>query len=268
MRKLGIRYYDTLLTEENFREMHDGRMTATELCCVSEPETLSFKRTREYANRYGIEIWSCHLPFREKWSIVQRDRDAQKHALTLLKKLIDRATDIGVDKFVMHPGTPIDQANRDESKKICMEALDILAEYTAMRGAQIAVENMIPKCLGNCADELLELVNANSKLRICFDVNHLLLDSHEYFAEKVRDKLITMHISDYDFIEERHWFPGYGKIDWSALYKKLCEIGYEGAWIYELSPNVKKDYLPRPLTVDDFYRNAMDIFAGKHPQRI
>lgn len=268
MRKIGIRYYDTLLTEENFRDMHDGGMTATELCLVHEPEKLDFKKVRELADRFGIEIWSCHLPFRDKWSLVQKNDNDHKKTIDLQKMLIERATDIGVDKFVMHPGSPLENTSREESKKRSMEALSTLADFAASHGAVIAVENMIPKCLGNCADELLELVSANEKLRICFDVNHMLLEKHEDFAEKVRDKLITMHISDYDFIEERHWFPGYGKIDWVSLYKKLCEIGYEGAWIYELSPGVEKEYLPRALTVRDFYNNATEIFAGKQPERI
>ena len=268
MRKIGIRYYDTLLTEESFRDMHEGGMTATELSLVHEPENLDFKKVRELADHYEIELWSCHLPFRNCWSVVQKENDNQKKVIDLQKMLIERATDIGVDKFVMHPGSPIENASREESKKRSMETLSTLADFAASRGARIAVENMITTCLGNTADELLELVSANEKLRICFDVNHLLLDKHEEFAEKVRDKLITMHISDYDFIQERHWFPGYGKIDWVSLYKKICEIGYEGAWIYELSPGVEKEYLPRALTVRDFYNNAMEIFSGKQPRGI
>ena len=54
MRKIGIRYYDDLLTEENFIAMAEGGMTATELCCVREPEKLDFKRVRELGDRYGI----------------------------------------------------------------------------------------------------------------------------------------------------------------------------------------------------------------------
>ena len=117
-------------------------------------------------------------------------------------------------------------------------------------------------------DELLEIVSVNDKLRICFGVNHLLLDDHMSFMERVKDKLITVHISDYDFIQERHWFPGEGKIDWPAVSAKFDEIGYQGAWMYELSPGTINDMRTRPLEVRDFYNNAMEIFAGKNPTRI
>lgn len=269
MRKIGIRYYDDLLTEENFIAMAEGGMTATELCCVRKPLELDFKKVREYADRHGICIWTCHLPFRREADIVQDTAEQRKVALQIQKTLIQRATDIGVDKFVLHPSCVLnDVLERSEAKKYAMEAMDTLAEFAWERGAQIAVENMITSCLGNCCDELLEMVGVNEKLRICFDVNHLLLDDHLSFMDWVKDKLITVHISDYDFVQERHWFPGEGKIDWPTLSAKFDEIGYEGAWIYELSPGVEKSYRSRALTVRDFYNNAMEIFAGKVPSRI
>ena len=269
MRKIGIRYYDDLLTDESFREMAEGGMTATELCCVREPLKLNFKKVREYADRYGINLWSCHLPFRGEADTVQETAEQRQHMLELQKTLISRATDIGVDKFVIHPSCVIKPTiDREEAKKHAMEVLDDLAEFAYARGARIAVENMVVSCLGNTCQELLEMVGINEKLRICFDVNHLLLDDHMSFAERVKDKLITVHITDYDFVQERHWFPGEGKIDWPKVYGKLCEIGYEGAWIYELSPGVKNDMRSRELTVRDFYNNAMEIFEGKQPGRI
>ena len=268
MRKIGIRYYDDLMIDESFIALAEGGMSATEISCVRDPLNLDFKNARQLADRYGIELWSCHLPFRREGYMVHDTQEERQQVMENLKLLISRGTEVGVDKFVLHPGFPMKTATREESKKHSMEALDTLAEYAWERGARIAVENMIVSCLGNRCDELLEIVSVNDKLRICFDVNHLLLDDHMSFMERVKDKLITVHISDYDFVQERHWFPGEGKIDWPKVYGKLCEIGYEDAWIYELSPGVKNDIRSRELTVRDFYNNAMEIFAGKQPGRI
>lgn len=266
MRKIGIRYYDVDLTEENFRKMHEGGMTATEVCLVKEPENLDFKKVRKYADDFDIDLWTCHLPFQRAWSVVQETPEARKWAYDFQCTMIERATDIGITKFVSHPSFIIrEEWDREECLRETKEAHYNLAEFAAKRGAEIAVENMIPICLGRTADELLDIVNVNPKLRICFDTNHLLLNSHDEFADKVRDKLITMHINDYDFVQERHWLAGEGKIDWVALYKKIVEIGYEGAWIYELSPDTINDFRSRPLTIRDFYNNAMEIFSGKAP---
>jgi len=269
MRKIGIRYYDTNLTEENFREMRDGGMTATEISLVQEPENLDFKKVRKLADTYGIDLWTTHLPFKRQWSVIQPAEEDRKVAFDLQCLMIERATDIGVTKFVSHPSFIIrEEWDREECLKQTKDVHFRLAEFAAARGAEIAVENMIPVCLGRSADELLDIVSVNDKLRICFDTNHLLLDTHEEFIDKVKDKLITMHINDYDFVTERHWLAGEGKIDWVSLYKKICEVGYEGAWIYELSPGTINDFRSRELTVRDFYNNAMEIFAGKAPNRV
>lgn len=269
MRRIGVRYYDSLLNEDSFIEMHEGGMNTTEIDLVHNPMDLDFKNVRKLADKYGIHIWSTHLPMRDQYTVVQETAELRAEAVRLNAELIKRGTDIGCDKFVIHPSFIIPQdADRAECIEYSKEALDTLCEIADKLGAKLAVENMIPSCLGRTADELLDIVSVNDKLGICFDVNHLLMDNHNDFADKVKSRLITMHISDYDFVKERHWFPGEGKIDWVALYKKICEIGYEGDWIYELSPGTINDFRSRPLTVRDFYNNAMEIFSGKAPSRI
>ena len=85
--------------------------------------------------------------------------------------------------------------------------------------------------------------------------------------EKLADRIVTVHISDYDFINERHWLPGEGKNDWNALFAKFQEIDYNGVWMYEVSLKCPKTIIrDRDLTFDDFYKNAMSIFAGKKPE--
>lgn len=61
MRKIGIRYYNDLLTEENFIAMAEGGMTATELCCVREPEKLDFKRVWGFYNN-AMETFAWKVP--------------------------------------------------------------------------------------------------------------------------------------------------------------------------------------------------------------
>ena len=235
MRKIGIRYYDDLLTEESFIEMAQGGMQATELCCVREPLNLDFGKVRKLGDRFGIDLWSCHLPFRREGYMLHDTPEERQQVMDNLMLMISRGTEVGIDKFVLHPGFPMKNVTREESKKYAMEALDTLAEYAWARGARIAVENMIVCCLGNCCDELLELVSVNDKLRICFDVNHLLLDDHMSFMERVKDKLITVHISDYDFVKERHLLPKLGSIDWNKVIGALQTVGFDGVFNYEVS---------------------------------
>ena len=136
-----------------------------------------------------------------------------------------------------------------------------LAEAGAALGVTVCVENLPRSCLGNRADELLSIVAADSRLRVCFDVNHLLLESHAEFLKAAGPLIATLHISDYDFVNERHWLPGEGKIDWDALADGLDAIGYTDAFTYELGlhGDPKTVAHPRDLEPADFVRNAREI---------
>jgi sugar phosphate isomerase/epimerase len=43
---------------------------------------------------------------------------------------------------------------------------------------------------------------------VCFDTNHLLKESSEDFARAVGPHIVTLHVSDYDGKDERHWMAG------------------------------------------------------------
>jgi signal peptidase I len=47
-------------------------------------------------------------------------------------------------------------------------------------------------------------------------------------------RVVTTHVSDYDFIDERHLFPGEGKNNWQEILTALENAGYEGTWNYEI----------------------------------
>lgn len=268
MRKIGITSTALKHTDECFEEFRASGLSAIEVNMGASAD-LDVKMLADLAKRHDVTLWSCHLPYVpfDMRDISLEDSRIRNELIKFLGEKIKKGAEVGIDKFVVHPSTPIPEtANRDERKKYAMDSLAKLARIAASCGAVIAAEDMIPSCLGNCADELLEMISIDDRIRVCFDVNHILNDSHVDFVKKVSDKIVTMHISDYDFEWERHWFPGNGKINWPELYSAVCDAGYEGAWIYELglnstSPNGGTFH----GTFNDFYENALTIFSGKQP---
>ena len=230
---------------------------------------LDHKEIQRLAKAYGINLWSYHLPFagRDTFNIASLDEDLRQKTVTALAEYIKKGADIGIDKFVQHPcGEPISEepAERAESMKRAMESLNFLAETAAACGAVVAVEDLPRSCLGRNAEEILQLISAHDKLRVCFDTNHMLIEDNLRFVDMVGDKIVTLHVSDYDFVNERHWLPGEGKNNWPALYEKIKQSGYNGVWLYEIGltcPNTI--YHTRDLTFDDYTRNAEEIFTGK-----
>ena len=69
---------------------------------------------------------------------------------------------------------------------------------------------------------------------ICFDTNHMLNENSEDFIRAAGSRIRTIHVADYDRVNERHWMPGRGVNDWNAIISALIETGYRGAFMYEV----------------------------------
>lgn len=257
------------LTEEGFMNLKESGIEKVEIS-HSDYSAFDFEKVKKNAEKAEVQIWSVHLPFVpfEKIDISSLDRNVREGTICLLRRIIERAGSAGIDKFIIHPsGEPIDDGEREERMKCSMESLDFLAEKAHEVGGVIAVEDLPRTCLGRNSEEINRLVSANDKLRVCFDTNHLLTENISDFIRNVGDKIITTHVSDYDFINERHWLPGEGDVNWQELVNTLEEINYNGVWLYEVTFE-KGRYGRRDLICKDFYNNAQSIFRGEKPEII
>ena len=115
---------------------------------------------------------------------------------------------------------------------------------------------------------MLEILSTDSRLRSCLDTNHLLEESAVDYIRAIGNKIITTHISDYDFKNERHWLPGEGKADWRGIVTTLREIGYEGPWLYELEFEAAPTINRRLLTTEDFRQNYDMLMKLEIPEAI
>ena len=255
-------------TRELFAASKESGIEVMELSVGNKREqhdAIPLADVKRWADEFGVELWSYHLPF-FVFNIASLNKERRSNAVETYGELIARAREIGIRHFVVHPSAePHTQEERPDRIAACKESLVKLAEIGRRNDAIIAVEDLPRTCLGNCSAELLDLISVDDGLGICCDTNHLLGEDLIEFISKVAHRVVTTHISDYDFIDERHWLPGEGKVDWKAVYKTLCEGGYTGPWLYELgfATPTKTLHRPRNLTCADYVRNAKEIFAGK-----
>lgn len=268
MYRIGLSSCGKVIDEKLFASYASAGIEAIELSVRTIDYVLPpMAVLAEYSKRYGVELWTCHLPFGPGSEVDMSSPDAavRKNTLERHKELIRRASDIGIDKFVCHPSTePIADDERSDRIKYSMDTLDKLAEFAHECGGVVAVEDLPRSCLGRNSDEMLELLSANDKLRSCFDTNHLLSEDAPSYIRRLGDRIITAHISDYDAINERHWLPGEGILDWSAILSAFNDIGYKGVWMYEIDFACPETIIrERDLTCEDFYRNAHEIFLGE-----
>ena len=219
-----------------------------------------------HARDCGVAIRSFHLPFYgpEKIDPAALDPDVRRRTAALHARLLGVAAEMGARIAVVHAGLePVADAERAERLARSKESMAALAEAGAREGLVVCVENLPRSCLGNRAAELADIVACDPRLRVCFDTNHLLGETHADFLARLGPLVATLHVSDYDFANERHWLPGEGKIDWRALADGLDAIGYADAFTYELDfrGNPKTVARDRDLTPEDLVRNAREIEA-------
>ena len=213
---------------------------------------------KKLAQKYGVTIWSCHLPFCpfDKIDLSSTNEDVRQHTVEYLKTMLDKFEENGIDKAVVHPSAePITEEERPFRLEAAKKSLNELAEYGKERNVVICVEDLPRTCLGRNSLEIAELIGVHDNLKSCFDTNHLLSENPIDFIKNIGSDIITLHISDYDFVNERHWLPGEGKIDWKALIAALNECGYDGVWMYEVDP---KKYLTR------IFENANALLANEN----
>lgn len=265
---IGLSSCSKELNEALFASFKEAGITHMELSLHAEElSELDFQAVRDLADRYGITLWTMHLPFSPFYFLDPSDREKADVTPEYFRWCIRKGVQIGIRRFVVHPSAePIDEADRPARMQCAKKTLAVLADFALQYDAVIAVENLPRTCLGRDSKDILELLSAHEALRVCYDTNHLLSEDAVSFIEAVGDKIITTHVSDYDFLNERHWLPGEGKVNWQEILLSLQKVGYTGPWLYELGFEAPNTLIrERDLTCADFAKNAQELFAGKQP---
>lgn len=270
MHKIGVSVPSVIIDSNLFSSVKDSGLSSIEISSgnYKDYETFDYKKAKILADKFNVELWSLHLPFLpfEEIDVSSLNPDIQKFTFDKFLEIIKKATDIGIDKFIVHPsGEPIKDDERQDRLDSAAEFLSELADEAEKYGAIIAIEDLPRTCIGRDSFDINYILERNDKLRVCFDTNHLLAEKITDFIKNVGDKIITTHISDYDFVNERHWLPGEGDIDWTEVYNALKEVGYNGVWLYEIGLKPPKSIIRRDLIYSDFYNNANQIFNNEKP---
>lgn len=259
MLKIGLSSCGKEISNELFRAYSFAGIEAMEISLSKEKcDAFNFSDVRRLADKNGVKLWSFHLPFMP-FSVIDISEPTLKHStVEYLTALIKKGADAGIEKFIVHPsGEPIENSDRKIRLETAKESLYTLACTADECGCVICVEDLPRTCLGNNSTEINELISVHPSLRVCFDTNHLLSESIPDFIKSVGNKIVTTHISDYDYVDEKHWLPGEGSINWSEVVSSLEGIGYNGVWLYEVGFKAPKTIKrSRDLNCNDFAENA------------
>ena len=189
---------------------------------------------RDRLDKAGLKVWSCHLPFGRNCDISVVDPEQRERNVAYIERMIRLSAIFRPQRLVLHPGSrPVPEEERSERERCAANSICRLSLAAKEIGAVLCVENM-PHSIGRTSAEMLRLIGGCTEAMVCFDTNHLLLESHADFIGALGDRIATIHLSDYDGRDERHWLPGRGVIDWPDLCRRLRRTGYRGVYIFEV----------------------------------
>lgn len=201
-----------------------------------KPELIS--AFREMLDRTGKKAPTYHCPYGGEYDISLLDESARHRAVRLLINLFPEAEALGASILVVHASPSVIPADERhfriaQVKRSLWEFLSVLQH----RKIRMAVELLPRGCIGNTVAELFTVLEElPDEFGVCLDVNHMManIDGLPEAVRQLGTRLYHLHVSDYDGIDERHWLPGDGKIDWWPFLVALRQNNYQGAFNYEL----------------------------------
>lgn len=200
----------------------------------SEVRSAFAKRIYKESLDAGIAVWSTHVPYAVENDISNPDDVRRRTAIARVKEYIDLAIVMRAKHVVLHASETIDERTREVRVLKARQSLQELSRYMKGKGISLAIESLPPDFMGNSSPELLRLIEGIDNVWICFDTNHLVPERGEDFVRAVGNKIATVHISDFDGVQQKHWMPGRGVIDWPKVIEELVKTGYSGPFMYEV----------------------------------
>lgn len=217
-------------------EIKSAGITGLELCLNEDYESQRalLPAALDKIREHSMEIFSVHLPFGETVDIACPNEEIRQKAQEKVLRFVKLTGGLGAPRMVIHASyEPIPAQDRRRCLQASVRSLRVIAQALGELGITLAVEELPRTCLGNCAREMRWILSQVPGAGVCFDTNHLTLQTPEEFARQMADVIITTHISDYDGVNEKHWTPGDGIVPFRAIHQTLLAHGYTGPILFE-----------------------------------
>ena len=207
--------------------------------------------TRELMAEGTIRAASVHLPFCGEgvsWDPSEPDEEKRREVVARHIRLIRKNAGLMGPMATLHASTePPLSEHPQRIGQVCKSIEELLPTAREL-GFIINVEFLPRTCVGNSAEELLQIVSNfdPSEVGICLDVNHIMDRAPELpqLIDTLAPRIRSFHLSDYDGIDELHWLPGQGCIDWCEVMKHIRAIEHDLLLILETTRQLKRDSRP------------------------
>ena len=213
-----------------------------------EQSRLSARLTRQLIGEGVFKSASVHLPFYGgglRWDPSCLDEAQRKEITARFIKLIRDHADLMGPMVTLHASNEPPPAEHPQRIGQVCKSIEEMLPTARELGFVINVEFLPRNCVGNCPEELQQIVSRfdPDQVGICLDVNHIMDRYKELPAmiDLLAPRIRAFHICDYDGIDETHWMPGQGIHDWPELMKHIRAIGHDLLLILETTWQLRRE---------------------------
>ena len=158
---------------------------------------------------------------------------AQRDSFVLLDKTMNAARQVGAKYYTFHGGarfkkTPF-KIDYERVGKITQDIIDAIKPY----GVSLAYEN-VHWGYYNYIGFFEEIRKRTVGLKATLDIKQARQSGISYidYIEEMKGDIVTVHLSDIDQ-NGKMCLPGKGITDFEDLFKRLADVGFDGALIIE-----------------------------------
>lgn len=197
----------------------------------------------------GLQLDNAHLPF-DYANLLWCDSDLIRNAaIEQHIRWLHECASQGVTTAVMHL---THGAEMPEPSGQGVEGFRRIVATAEQLGMVLAVEN-------GRGRRHLDLVFAeieSEHLGFCYDSSHDWKCNRDrpWLLRWLGSRLAVTHLSDNDGVEDRHWLPGNGVVDWSAIAEVFPSQAYGGSIHLEVLPTEQE----KSLSADAFLVKAYE----------
>jgi sugar phosphate isomerase/epimerase len=199
---------------------------------------------KEAAKSYSLE-YSLHAPFADV-NIASPIKAMLDVSMKRLTQSLQNARAMDAKVWVFHPGqrTGIGQFYPGADFKVMCQSIGQIYKTAEEYGINIALENLPAKYwfLMNTPEEFMRLYReTNLPVGIAMDLGHANLEGQiQPFFNLLTDRIIHIHASNNNGVEDQHNSISDGNIDYDWFAQTLKKIGYDKSVIVESMTNMSE----------------------------
>ena len=240
------------------------------LYCLSEPFNSLLKRLRA-VNVKHVELpdeglhalnkrrikklkeiaETCNLDFvvHAPWAginIANPNPVLRRTVLKRLEKSIVYAGQLGCRLWLFHPGsrTGLSHIYPGKDWQLNLESVRTLLRVARREGVEVAIENTpqpFPSLMKGVDDFRRFYEELDDDIGMVLDVAHANLNRQiQDFLTQFSKKIVHIHVSDNDGVNDLHLGIGYGNVDWKNFAKRVKSTGYDKLVVIESTDHIEE----------------------------